>query len=503
MADVSIPVGDVRVVREAIKRWREHPDQFVREVFKATPDVWQDDILKAFPISPQIAMSACKGPGKTTELSWLSWNFILTRIDAKIPVLSITGSTLADTLWSEMALWYSKALILQNFFHMSTERIVSKERPKTWWMSARSFPRNANQQQQADTLAGVHGPCVMVVLDEANGMPRSVLATVQAVRSEGLLDQRIVIAGNPTNQDSALGQAVINNRANWYVVEITGDPDDPKRSPRVSADYARSQIAEWGRDNPWVLCNIFGKFPPGGINTFLSPDEVMDAQKRHYADNAFDGFPLIIGVDVARFGDDEIVFFLRRGKIAYPPMRMRNLDTVFVASHLSRVSVEKGADSVQIDVSGSGGVYDVFKNLGHREAMAVQFGGDALAKNRFVNKRTEMWWTMCEAVKEGLALPPVPEMVHGLSTCQYTYDRLGRYQCEEKLQIKARIGRSPDLEDALGCTWAYPVAIMPKTISGLPESLSGIIGGRLHVRGTEEDPFERYQRESDQEMRHG
>jgi hypothetical protein len=399
-----------------------------------------------------------------------------------------------------MALWYSKALILQNFFHMSTERITSKERPKTWWMSARSFPRNANQQQQADTLAGVHGPCVMVVLDEANGMPRSVLATVQAVRSEGLLDQRIVIAGNPTNHDSALGQAVINNRANWYVVEITGDPDDPKRSPRVSIEYARAQIAEWGRDNPWVLCNIFGKFPPGGINTFLTPDQVMEAQKRHYADNAFDGFPLIIGVDVARFGDDEIVFFLRRGKISYPPMRMRNLDTVFVASHLSRVAQEKGADSVMIDVSGSGGVYDVYKNMNKGGShFQVQFGGDALQKDRYANKRAEIWNNMADGIKDGLALPPVPEMVHGLSTVQYSFDNSGRILVEKKEQIKARIGRSPDLEDALACTWAYPVAIMPKTLSGLPENLSSIIGGKLHLSSRDEDPYERFAKEQERQ----
>jgi phage terminase large subunit len=496
MPEVNLRIGDPAVVREAIKRWREHPELFVREVFGATPDIWQDETLKDFPLNPQIALSACKGPGKTTLLSWLAWNFIVTRVDAKIPVLSITGSTLADTLWSEMALWYSKSPILQNFFTMSTERILSKERPKTWWMSARSFPRNANQQQQADTLAGVHGESIMVLLDEANGMPRSVLATVQAIRSGGLPDQRIVIAGNPTNQDSALGQAVINNRQRWYVKEITGDPDDPKRSPRVDLQYARDQIAEHGADNPWVLCNIFGKFPPGGINTFLTPDQVMEAQKRHYNEHEFNGFPLIIGVDVARFGDDEIVFFLRRGKIAYPPMRMRNLDTVFVASHLSRVAREKSADSVMIDVSGSGGVYDVYRNMNMGGShFQVQFGGDALQKDRFANKRAEIWSNMADGIKDGLALPPVPEMVHGLSTVQYSHDLKGRILIEPKDKIKARIGRSPDLEDALACTWAYPVAIMPKTISGLPESLSSIIGGKLHVSGHDEDPYERFAEE--------
>jgi phage terminase large subunit len=46
------------------------------------------------------------------------------------------------------------------------------------------------------------------------------------------------------------------------VIEITGDPDDPKRSPRVSGQWAREQIEKYGRENPWVLVNVFGSSRP-------------------------------------------------------------------------------------------------------------------------------------------------------------------------------------------------------------------------------------------------
>jgi phage terminase large subunit len=479
-----------------IRRWLASPVVFVREVFGAEPDAWQISVLERFPRHPRQAMTACKGPGKSTVLAWLTWYFLATRIDSMVVAVSITGSTLSDTLWREIGVWFARSKGLAQYFKLNSESIQSLERPATWGASARSFQRSANPQQQADTLAGLHGDHILILLDEAAGMPRAVLATADAALS-GKGDQHVVIAGNPTNQDSALGHAVLNQRHFWDVHEITGDPDDPNRSPRVSIEWAKQQIEAWGADNPWVLVNVFGRFPAAGLNTLISPDAVRDAQRRHYAESAYAGFPLILGVDVARFGDDESVIFPRRAKLCYPPLRMRNLDSIVGASHVSRIAIEKRADSIQIDATGGYGSswLDGLKSLGHTDALGVQFGGKASEDRRFANKRAEIMWNLCEDIKDGLALPPVPEMVIGLSTQQYTYTRDGRIQIEEKDQIKARLGRSPDLEDGLACTYAYPIHVPRKNVFGGPEHLSTLIEQTVHQH--EYDPYERFRREQE------
>lgn len=474
---------------EGFRRWIESPATFVRQVFKAEPDVWQAEVLEKFNTHPRQAMTACKGPGKSTVLAWLGWYFLVTRMDSKVVAVSITADTLADTLWAELGKWFAATPILKNWFDITATSIVSKERPQTWGASARAFSRNANPQQQADTLAGIHGEHVLVLLDEAGGIPRGVLATAEAVLSSGG-DQHIVMAGNPTNQDSALGYAVLNNRHLWDVTEITGDPDDPKRASRVSAEWARQQIEAWGRDNPWVLVNVFGRFPPSGLNTLLTPDEVRDAQKRQSpnAEYLYQDFPLVFGVDVARFGDDETVIFPRRGKIAYPPMRMRNLDNIQVASRISLEYERQKASSIQVEADGlGGGVKDALSAMGHTEALGVISGGKAADERRFKNRRAENFFKTAEWVKDGGMLPNIPEMVIGLSSIQYTLALDGRIQIEEKAQIKARLGRSPDLEDALGCTFAYPVHVVRKTLHGYPE-LSELIGQRSQ---TDYDPYTR------------
>lgn len=480
----------MRPVDPTLASWYDNPAKMVRELFHAEPDVWQDGVLEAFPTNPKQAMSACKGPGKSTVLAWLGWNFLLTRVNSRGAALSITADTLRDTLWAELGTWYGKAPLLQKAFILDSERITQRDYPKTWWLSARSFPRSANPADQATALQGIHGECAIILIDEAGGVPRSVLATAEAILSGGG-DQHLVIAGNPNNEDSALGQAVVRQRAMWHVTEITGDPDDPKRSPRVSMQWAKDQIEAWGRDNPWVLVNVFGRFPPSGLNTLISPDEVRDAQKRHYNELQYGPFPKIMGVDVARFGDDESVIFKRQGKVAFNPLRMRNLDSLQGASHVARIANEWQADSIQIDATGGYGAgwYDQLKGMNYDIALPIQFAGKASQVGRFANKRAEMWWDMIEWVKDGGALPPVPEMVSGLSTITYSY-KGGAILLEPKDQVKARIGRSPDLEDALACTFAHPVASRARNPSTM--DLYDRMEGANHIRGTDYNPIERY-----------
>jgi phage terminase large subunit len=485
---------------QRIRRWRERPSLMVRELFGAIPDPWQDRVLDAFPTTQRQAMTACKGPGKTALLAWLVWNFLLTRIDPKILCTSVTGDNLSDGLWSELAKWQRKAPLLVDQFTWTGSKVFLKSKPEQWFASARTWPRQGNSQEQANTLAGFHADHALAVLDEAGGIPIAVLAAAEAVLAGGG-DQHIVMAGNPTQHDGALGYAVLNDRKSWEVTEITGDPDDPMRSSRVDAAWARKQIDTFGRENPWVLVNVFGRFPPGGLNTLISPDEVRDAQKRHLNEYSQATFPKIIGVDVARFGDDESVIFKRQGKIAFPPIRFRNLDTLQGAAHTGKIAVEWGAASIQIDATGGFGAgwYDQIKGMGWDDrALPVQFAGKARQPDRYYNKRAEMMFEMVEWIKDGGCLPPVPEMVQGLSTMTYSLKN-GRFLVEEKEQIKARLGgRSPDLEDALACTFAFPIAsaqaYYPSEFGFANPIAAAFASQSLHTHDYE--PTERHSREA-------
>ena len=226
---------------DKIKTWRENPSIFVREVLRATPDPWQDEILKIFPYNQRIALCASKGPGKSSLLSWLAWNFLLTRPSPKIAATSISGDNLRDGLWTEMAKWRENSPILKELFVWQKERIFLKESPETWWMSARQWSKSADPNSLGNTLAGLHADYIMFELDEAGGMPDAIMASAEAALSS-CKEGHIVIAGNPTHLEGPLFRACkTGERGMWYVKEISSDPDDPVRSPRVSIQWQRNK----------------------------------------------------------------------------------------------------------------------------------------------------------------------------------------------------------------------------------------------------------------------
>jgi hypothetical protein len=449
----------LRVAADKIRLWREKPHVFVREVFGVTPDAWQDDVLAAFPTSPRMAMKACKGPGKTSVLAWIGWNFLLTRPHPKIAATSISADNLTDGLWTEMAKWQNRSPLLLEAFNWTKTRIVAKDHPETWYMSARSWSRSASREQQADTLAGLHADYMLFLIDEAGGIPDAVMAAAEAGLANAVGDNEahIVMAGNPTHLEGPLYRSCTSERRLWHVTEITSDPDDPKRTPRVSAQWAREQIEKYGIDNPWVLVNVFGRFPPSSLNALIGPEEVREAMGRHAGEDQYRGAARILGVDVAREGDDSSIIYPRQGIAAFKPIALRNVDSIQGAGALLNKWTEWEADAAFVDNTGGFGAgwIDQARSLG-RDPIGVHFAGSPL-NPQYANKRAEMWFELVQWIRNGGCLPDDPDLLGELCAATY-YFKGDKFALIEKDQIKAKIGRSPDRADALGLTFAFPVA---------------------------------------------
>lgn len=398
-------------------------------------------------------MKACKGPGKTTLLSWIAWNFLATRPHPKVAATSITADNLADGLWPEMSKWQRRSEFLTQKFTWTKTRIFSNDAPETHWMSARTWPKGADSSQQADTLAGLHADYLLFILDEVGGIPDAVMAAAEAGLATGI-ETKILMAGNPTHLEGPLYRACTTERHLWHVVEITSDPEDPKRTPRVSVQWAREQIEKYGRDNPWVLVNVFGKFPPSSINSLLGVEEVTVAMKRALREDSFTWSQKRLGIDVARFGDDRTVIFPRQGLMAFKPAEMRGARNPEIAARVAAAKAKWGSEREFVDGTGGygAGVVDCLLQAGFNP-VEVQFAGKPI-NEKYLNKRAEMWFMMAEWVKRGGALPNIPELVRELSSPTYSFSNTGKFLLEPKLQIKERLGFSPDMADALALTFA-------------------------------------------------
>lgn len=476
-----------------IRKWRQSAVSFVRDNFQVEPDPWQVEFLEAFsdPNCKRIAAKACKGPGKTAVMSWANWNFLSCFGEVgehpKGAATSITADNLKDNLWPEMAKWQNRSPFLKAAFSWTKERIFAKDHPETWFLSARTWPKSADPDQQANTLAGLHGKYLIFNIDESGGVPMSVMAAADAGLStwkEGDFI-KIIQMGNPTHLSGPLYAACTTERKLWKLIEITGDPDDPKRSTRISVEWAKEQIDKYGRNDPWVLVNVFGRFPPASINSLLGPDDVSEAMRRHLREDVYSWAQKRLGVDVARFGDDRTVLFPRQGKAAFRPIVMRHArDSAVSIDISSRVQLAKSKWMQELEffddtVGWAHGAIDHMRSCGH-SPVPVQFNGKA-DDPRFKNKRAEMWKRMSDWVLNGGALPPISELVPEMTSPTYTYDLEGRFMIEPKDEIKKRLGFSPDLADALALTFAIPEMPGRIIIPGIPDTA----GKLLH----EYDPF--------------
>ena len=223
----------------------------------------------------------------------------------------------------------------------------------------------------------------------------------------------------------------------------------PDEVTRLKRDMSETSFARE------YLCD----FSAQGDDQLIALADTEDAAKRIYQSDHVRLFPIILGIDPARFGDDRSVVFRRQGKQAFKPVVYRGIDNMELASRVANLIEEHKPDAVFCDAGAGSGVIDRLRQLSY-DVIEIPFGGKAMKPDQYINRRTEMWWLMKQWIEEGGAIPNDVALKQELATPIYWYDNVGRRVLEGKDQIKKRLqgAGSPDLADALALTFALPVA---------------------------------------------
>ncbi len=241
-------------------------------------------------------------------------------------------------------------------------------------------------------------------------------------------------------------------REGWARALYTVDDTDALLPSEVAA--IRSEMSEnaYARE---YLCD----FSAAGDDQLISLTDVEQAARRVLTDADIEGMPRVLGVDPARFGDDRSVIVSRQGLQVFAPQVFRGVDNMDLAARVAARMVEWQPDAVFIDSGAGAGVIDRLRQLGH-EVIEVNFGGKPVTDVRFANRRAEMWMTLADQVRAGLAIPNDVALKVELATPTYSYDAQQRIIIESKDDIRKRLpgAGSPDIADALALTFAYPVA---------------------------------------------
>jgi hypothetical protein len=198
-------------------------------------------------------------------------------------------------------------------------------------------------------------------------------------------------------------------------------------------------------------------FGASSDNMLIGFDVVREAANRVLHPNVFRHAPIVMALDVARFGDDSSVLVTRQGLAVRELKTWIDTDIMTLASLTAQEARRLEPDAIFVDEVGVGaGAVDRLIQLGFN-IIPVNGGKRANNENQYFNKRTEMWWKMKVWLEAGASIPDNMQLRADLVAPTYEYDPRDRVKLEKKEDLKERIGNSPDHGDALAMTFAEEV----------------------------------------------
>ena len=464
MVDTKNKTAEDHLV-EDIASFHDDPLGFVKYIFSwgegdleghTGPDKWQAELLddvgkhirEGEGRSYQHACSSGHGIGKGALTSWLILHAMCSRKNLNGVVTANTKQQLETKTWRELALWHSRSIV-KPWFEWTATKFYHVSSPETWYVSAIPW-----SERNSEAFAGQHGE-VLVIYDEASSIPDSIYEV-----SEGAMTTPNAMwftFGNPTRNTGRFRESFAKFKHRWKTKQI-----DSRTCKMTDKRKLNQWIEDFGEESDFVKVRIRGLFPSASSMQFISSALVEASQEREAV--CYIEEPLIIGCDVARFGDDQSVICYRRGRDSRTIewVKYRGLDTMQLASRVAEAVRVHQADAVFVDGGGvGGGVVDRLRQL-HVDCIEVNFGSKA-EDVRYNNKRAEMWGKMRDWLENG-AIPTDRELVDDMIGVEYGFTPTNKIQLEKKEDMKKRGLASPDLADALALTFAYPVA--PKGMNG-------------------------------------
>lgn len=432
-----------------LKNFPDGPDQWQRDLFKEMATHCRENMERRRKGERMVPFKASvksgHGIGKSACLSWLILWLMSTREDCRGVVTANTASQLETKTWPELSKWHRMA-INSHWFKWTATKFYQVDSPETW-----KFDCVPWSEERTEAFAGLHNAdsSAVMIFDEASAIPDGIWEVAEGAMTDG--EPFWFVFGNPTKNTGRFFECFNRFRNRWFHVTVDS------RTCRITN---KRQLQEWiddyGIDSDFVKVRILGQFPDQGDGQFIDSARISAAMERVAEEDRNAGY--VMGVDIARYGDDESVIVLREGRSLHKNLiwKYKDKDLMTLASLVGEKINQYKPDQVFVDETGLGaGVVDRLKQLGFR-VIGVNFGSAPEDKKLYVNKRVEMWGRMKEWLL-GASIPNDDNLFAELRSPEYGFDSLNRFRLETKEEMRSRGLASPDIADALALTFAYKV----------------------------------------------
>ncbi len=451
-------------------KWGGDPLGFLREVLKFEPWSKQEDIARAILNHPRVAVQACTQSGKTAVAGALVLWYLFCHSKARVLTTATTARQVRKLLWSEIRRHYLRA------DPPLGGRLLELEIKIADGWDAIGFATTAGAQGTSSRFQGLHSETghVLIVFDEAQGIGDDIWEA--AFSMVGGVDTRFLVLGNPLGVGTQYQRVCLAD--GWETIKISAFdiPNFIEGAKRIEGLATPESVAgiereSGGKESPSYVARVLGEFPGASLQSLIRA-EWLDASaarwermevilRDHHAP-----WPVVIGVDVARQGDDDTCFVpIYAGKQAGLPIQIHGHDAMSVCGRVIAMVKECAmwcSDvTVVIDETGGygAGVLDRLLEVKRETGLGVVVQGVNFAErsndpDRWANARNEMWFSLADALRDGFLNLPAKKYDADLVEIRASkWDSRGRLNLEPKEDFKARLGKSPDRGDALALAW--------------------------------------------------
>lgn len=441
------------------------------ELEHSEPEEWQLQILRDIAAglltieqAIQLATTSGHGIGKSALVAWIILWAMSTMPDTKGVVTANTENQLKTKTWVQVATWY-RLFIGRELFKLAKTALfsVDPEHENTW-----RFDMVPWSERNTEAFAGLHnaGRRIVVIFDEASAIPDVIWEVTEGALTDEQTQIIWAVFGNPTRNSGRFRECFPGGKFahRWKSRAI-----DSRSVRLTNKEQLQRWVDDYGEDHDFVRVRVRGVFPRQDAVSFIPLELAREAAARQLDADITKGEPVVLGVDVARYGDDVSVIYPRKGRDArsLPPEIYQGLNTVQLAAHIASAMTRYAATMAFVDGGGvGGGVVDNLRRL-RVPHMEVQFGAkpDGInltdPQNKYANKRAEIWGAMRDWLKDGAIPDQLPNYEESLPTEMaaptFAFNNREEIQLERKDDMRRRGVKSPNLADALACTFAYPV----------------------------------------------
>ncbi len=438
-------------LEEFVLRYRDDPVLFVTEVLGAKPYDYQAEFLTALAGGERkMSVRSGHGTGKSTTASWAMLWYVLLRFPNKVVVTAPTSGQLFDALFAELKRWINELPDqLKVLLTVKSDRVELTAAPSEAFISART-----SRAETPEALAGVHSENVLLVVDEASGVPEKVFEAAAGSMSGHAATT--ILLSNPTRSSGTFFESQTRLAATWWTRRWSC-----VESPLVSDEFVDEMRARYGEDSNAFRIRVLGEFPMADDDTII-PFHLADSAIKRDIEIPPDTKP-IWGLDVARFGADKTALCKRYGNVVTEITSWQGLDLMQtvgrVMAEYEGLSPSMRPSEILVDSIGvGGGVVDRLRELG-APVRGINVGEAPAMGATYMNLRAELWFKTKGWLEDrSCKLPNDDQLLAELTSIRYAFTPGGKMKAESKDDMRKRGLKSPDLADALCLTMASDAA---------------------------------------------